>query len=309
MDHEHIPSGMKIPTFTTFITTVSYIPGVVCLAKSLRLFQVNLPVLVVYTNKTVKDELEKQDISSIIRIHLIPIKAQTDHESSQTHNGVGALLHVDSPRRILFRSKKPFIYLDADLLCVSNPVEPFVKVVEQMKALDGITVAACTAFRLKTKQYNKGNKKGFNAGVIVCLSCSEEDNIKIDAAVAKAMEETMNNPKNATTEERILSEVFKERYLPLDAEFNLIKRVFKHSPKLWSKIKDFAIFVHYMGGKPWQSNEEKKLCDWDHEGYEVLEDFWHKVYSDQFLTGKELTEAFVLLQNPHNVLTAEGNQS
>ena len=120
MDHEHIPSGMKIPTFTTFITTVSYVPGVVCLAKSLRLFQVNLPVLVVYTNKTVKDELEKQDISSIIRIHLLPIKAEDGHESSQTHNGVGALLHVDSPRRILFRSKKPFIYLDADLLVLTT---------------------------------------------------------------------------------------------------------------------------------------------------------------------------------------------
>ena len=302
-------SGTRLPTFTTFITTLSYVPGLVCLAKSLHLFQVSLPVLVVYTNKNVKDELEKQDISTIIRIVLLPSKAQNNHGSSQTHNGVGALLHVDSPRRILFRSKKPFIYLDADLLCVNDPVEPFVKVIEKMKASDGVTVAACTAFRLKTKQYNQGNKKGFNAGVIVCLSCSEEDNVKIDAAVAKAMEETISNPNNATTEERILSEVFRESYLPLDPKFNLIKRVFKHSPDLWKKIKQDAIFVHYMGGKPWQSNDEKKLCDWDHEGYGVLEDFWNEVYSGQFSTGRELTKGFSLLQNPHDTTTVQGKQS
>lgn len=299
-----------LPRFTTFITTVSYVPGVVCLAKSLHLFQVPLPVLVVYTNKDVKVELEKLPIVNIIEIKLLPSTdtgiSIKDDDSNQripesfTHNGVGALLHVDSPRRILFKLGNPFIYLDADLLCVNNPVPAFANIFKELKQCNK-TLAACTAFRLKKKKYNETNEKGFNAGVIVCLGCSEEDNTKIDLEIERAMKITMSDPRNATTEERILSDVFKRRYLVLDPKFNLIKRVFKYNPILWDDIvKQDALFVHYMGAKPWQSSiDEKKLCDWDYAGYDKLEEFWHMVYNNKFSTGEDLKNTFTELKNPY----------
>ena len=48
-------TSISIPICTTFITTISYIPGVVCLAKSLHLYTKHMVkqspvVLVVYTN-------------------------------------------------------------------------------------------------------------------------------------------------------------------------------------------------------------------------------------------------------------------
>ena len=69
---------------------------------------------------------------------------------------------------------------------------------------------------LKKRKYNATNEKGFNAGVIICLGCSEEDNKQIDVEIEKAMKATLEDPENATTEERILSDVFKNRYLPLE---------------------------------------------------------------------------------------------
>ena len=290
-----------LPKFTTFITTVSYIPGVVCLAKSLQLFEVRVPVLVVYTNNDVKIELEKHDIINVIEIKLLPLtNTRTPKNCTLTHNGVGALLHVDSPRRILFKTGKPFIYLDADLLCVNNPVSAFASIFKKLKK-SNMTLAACTAFRLKKKKYNETNEKGFNAGVIVCLGCSEEDNKKIDIEIEKAMEITINDPCNANTEERILSDVFRKRYLLLDPKFNLIKRVYKYNPILWNDIvKQEALFVHYMGAKPWQKSiDEKKLCDWDYDGYDILEEFWNMVYNNDFSTAQDLKHAFTALKNPY----------
>lgn len=276
------------------------------------MFQVPLPVLVVYTNRDVKIELEKHVVINVIEIKLLPstnaVTSVKDDNKSQkslknrtlTHNGVGALLHVDSPRRILFKLGKPFIYLDADLLCVNNPVSAFASIFKKLKQ-SNMTLAACTAFRLKKKKYNETNEKGFNAGVIVCLGCSEEDNKKIDKEIEKAMENTINDPRNATTEERILSDVFRKRYLPLDPKFNLIKRVFKYNPILWNDIvKQDALFVHYMGAKPWQQSiDEKKLCDWDYDGYDILEEFWNMVYNNDFSTAQDLKHSFTALKNPY----------
>ena len=300
-------TSISIPICTTFITTRSYIPGVVCLAKSLHLYMKHMVkqspvVLVVYTNEHVKVELEKNKaICKLIQIKLLPRAKTETTEITQTHNGVGALLHVDSPRRILFKSGKPFIYLDADLLCVGDPWEAFAETIIMLKRTD-FCLAACPAFRLKKRKYNATNEKGFNAGVIICLGCSEEDNKQIDVEIEKAMKATLEDPENATTEERILSDVFKNRYLPLEPKFNLIKRVFKYNPILWKDIvmKRNALFVHYMGAKPWhKSIDEKKKCDWDYDGYDVLENFWKLVYNDTFSTPTELTTSFKKLANPY----------
>ena len=79
----------------------------------------------------------------------------------------------------------------------------------------------------------------------------------------------------------------------MDAKFNLIKRVWKHAPALWTELKGRAVFLHYMGAKPWMlTDKEKQQADWDYDGYDILENIWHKVRRNEFKSGDELTEAF-----------------
>ena len=304
----------RLPTFVTFITTNRYAEGAICLAQSLLLYGVSTPVLLIQATPPVLPTLKRLaerdlppgsvEIANIFETRegddsspSTDVLVTTDvPENENTHNGAGARLEFDSPRRQLFAAGTPFIYLDADLLCVSPPMDALADVFAQLKKDAGarFSIGACPAFRLKKKQYGSADK-GFNAGVIVCSQgIKREENDRIMSEIERTAEEAARTGKpSGTTEERILSQVFKDRWLPMDAKFNLIKRVWKHAPALWTELKGRAVFLHYMGAKPWMlTDKEKQQADWDYDGYDILENIWHKVRRNEFKSGDELTEAF-----------------
>lgn len=288
-----------MPTFTTFVTTKRYAEGAICLAQSLLLYHVPRPVLIIQSTRVCFELLKTLAANDLpvdaVVVQLLPDEEATSTsdvpEGERTHNGAGAKLEFDSPRRSLFSKGDPFVYLDCDLLCVAPPMESLRSAFECLREGE-YTIAAVPPFRLKKQAYGNADG-GFNAGVILCHSCSVDDIEKIDRAVASAMEEAKISGESVTTEERILSDVFKTRWLELDPKLNLIKRVYKHAPRLWLKLRQNCVFVHYMGAKPWFTPAEKAQADWDSDGYDKLESIWHQVRRNQFADGETLTQAFL----------------
>jgi len=283
----------------TFVTSPSYCEGAECLARSLALYHCfDLPVLVVYASISAVKPLESSPlvIGGQIELRIMPhdsfLEADTVHNC--THTGVGALIQVDSPRRFLFKQQKPFIYLDADLLCVSNPMKALQQVLDELVSNKEHSIAACPAFRVKKGHYG-GVEKGFNAGVIVCAFPQSSDASLIEAQIAKSLLEG----NTEMTEERILSLVFKDRWLALTPVLNLIKRVYKFAPLLWNTTASDAVFVHYIGAKPWITDTcVRHSMDWDSQGYDTLEALWKSVQSDSFKNGQELSVAFQQIKAP-----------
>jgi len=316
----------------TCATTKNYVAGVACLAKSIALFPrkgpdsaknpyrqalttnskeclvLQLLPLLVYCSPSAAAALrtlsESCGIASLIEICALPEPdtesdgAVTSSDNSvSTHNGKGARIAFDAPRRILWSNQSPFVYIDADIVCVRSPWEGLLEEIkallpkdEQLKEKALVpALSACPAFRIKKKQYNSGGGGYFNAGLVICVQPKEADYKAIAAAVSHAVETNAE-----TTEEQLLGEVFRTRWRPLHPKFNVVKRVAKFAPQLWSELSSSAIFLHYIGAKPWLPQKTKVAMDWDADGYEPLESLWHDINDGKFDDDAEkLTRSFM----------------
>jgi len=82
-------------------------------------------------------------------------------------------------------------------------------------------------------------------------------------------------------DQSLLNDYFKGRWHRLPHYYNMMKRCFLHRPDLWEakKIK----IIHYTGGKPWQTAEERNMKDFeDNSAYEPLFVLWWRAYQGQF---------------------------
>jgi hypothetical protein len=291
-----------------------------------------------------------------------------------THNGRGARIAFDAPRRMLWAAGEPFVYIDADIICVRNPWAALAAEVVALSAsaggagrgggvgVDGAVaggnhhaIAACPSFRIKKQRFNPGGAGYFNAGLIVCVAPQPEDAAAIERVVQAATAAAAAagaDPSKETTEEQLLGDVFAGRWRPLSPKFNLVKRVAKFAPALWRELAPEALFLHYVGAKPWwgwvrtgtardalltapdggggggdgddeghgggsagleaaaavnaqaaaaaaaaEAAVERRLVDWDADGYDDLEQLWCSVRVGAFGgDGARLTESFMQLR-------------
>ena len=348
-----IASSAPHAQFVTFVTTASYAEGAVALALSLRAFNVPDPVLEVHASESAAVALSSASSTlppSAIRVVRLVEKLDTrPSPGTSTHNGKGARLEYDAPRRSLLAGTRPYVYLDADVLCVAPPLPALEQEFARLALANeravsagqpGFAFAACPPFRLKRKAYGEGNEAGFNAGVMLGMGaatargdgsshistctrtcgCTAAELAALQSDVdqhsgialaatssgggdggcsssrcAGARRSAGGAAADTVTEERIMSDVFRGRWMPLPPTFNLVKRVWTHAPLLWQQLAPGSVFVHYIGGKPWMGQEAYRGADWEQaEAYSILEGFWRRVREGQWGGGEgaDLQAAF-----------------
>ena len=115
------------PHYLCFVTNRAYAPGAVCLAQSLHLVQSNARLRVIATSIAAQEALLTElaaspNPSSIPMDVVLEETPLPTYSHDKTHNGRGATLAVDAPRRCLFDDKRDgWILLDADLIaCVET---------------------------------------------------------------------------------------------------------------------------------------------------------------------------------------------
>lgn len=120
-----------------------------------------------------------------------------------------------------------------------------------------------------------------------CGACEYECNTRFIITRAQLIKDSLINfdPTWPQAEESLLNHVYRKAqndeneetkaYQPLAIEYNMQKRCFKYAKALWNKTLPSLKVIHYVGGKPWQTKEQRAKADWDeNESYKVLEAVW-----------------------------------
>jgi len=266
------------PHYLCFVTNGEYAPGAVCLAQSLQLCNSSARLRVIATSNEAKEALEMEASLSpiappmdvVLELNELPV-----YDSDKTHNGRGATLAVDAPRRCLYDDKRDgWVLLDADLIAIQNPDQLF-HLLNNNEITMKRDMYATGNFRIKKKRFGTLKEGGnFNAGVMVVPRPLTSD--------GKALQLLVNEAGEDDTEELLMNDLFKGRCGDLARGYNVPKRVMQHAPLLWKEMinNKELIFLHYMGAKPWMKNiTQRQNADWESErpSYKELEKLWWKV--------------------------------
>ena len=119
----------------------------------------------------------------------------------------------------------------------------------------------------------------FNSGMMVVVNPTDQDWARIQNALCHF------DPQWPQADESLLNSVYRDEWKPLQCTYNLQKRCFVHAHELFTSLQNEIRILHYVGGKPWQNEEELKR-DWEsNEGYRPLFELWsgvrHKHYPCQ----------------------------
>ena len=279
--------------WTTLITTVDYAPGVLCLAHSLLLVKSRANLLCYVTTPEVKAAIENTAISSGKGVYptnlLVEILDQSLYDITFDEDiARDPSLFIDAPRRFLFLKQQPFIFLDSDMIATQN-FDDLLDMLDNERYINDDIIAVAN-FRNKKKGY--GDETGnFNAGMMVVPQPKLQDY----EVMVKILAGGYND-----TEEKLLNDIFRNRWKALPIGYNCQKRAFKLAPTVWNSIADTAPgikIVHYVGGKPWQSAEDIRRLDWEGSSeesmapYDELFRLWHRVYSGEVTSAEELLAA------------------
>ena len=248
------------------------------MAQSLQLCNSSARLRVIATSNEAKEALEMEASLSpiappmdvVLELNELPV-----YDSDKTHNGRGATLAVDAPRRCLYDDKRDgWVLLDADLIAIQNPDQLF-HLLNNNEITMKRDMYATGNFRIKKKRFGTLKEGGnFNAGVMVVPRPLTSD--------GKALQLLVNEAGEDDTEELLMNDLFKGRCGDLARGYNVPKRVMQHAPLLWKEMinNKELIFLHYMGAKPWMKNiTQRQNADWESErpSYKELEKLWWKV--------------------------------
>ena len=211
---DYILDMESAPAFTTLITTTDYVPGVVCLAQSLVLVKSTAVIRCWVTSTEVEDAILQSDLlpKNIVIQHL---PTETVDSFFRSAADIDQSLFIDAPRRSLFKVGQPFIFLDADMICLHN-IDDLFDLLNQPRSSEWVpgTVYAVPNFRNKKKSYNNATGN-FNAGLMVMPDPQPEDYAKMTQILAAGYDDT---------EEKLLNDIFKGRWIPLPIAYNCQKR-------------------------------------------------------------------------------------
>lgn len=263
--------------WTTLITTPDYAEGVICLAQSLLLVKSRATLLCYITTADVSQAITQSAnrcpgfVPPNLTIKYIPNYLYDSHFVTDSTKDWSCF--IDAPRRFLFLLGEPFIFLDADIIAVQN-FDEIIELIGDHSEDDSIF--AVPNFRNKKKGY--GDSTGnFNAGLMIVPKPLKSDYDKM----VQMLKDGYND-----TEEKLLNEIFRNRWNCLPISYNCQKRAFKLAPVVWNEVKNSELgikIIHYVGGKPWQSAEDLKRLDWEASSdyamipYVKLFNIWHLI--------------------------------
>lgn len=265
MEMERAQSGGE--AFVTLLSSRSYYPGVVALARSLRQFSAReLLVLTTPGDISEHQRLELEAVGSDIRV--VPVERVPPPEGATPFDPS----HLDcftKFRMFELKDYTKFVYLDADMLVVGDVDELFTYP----------SFAAAPNFQLKQNRrgmnVSKFSDSSFNAGLFV---------VDRDEGLHRQFLDHYAHYNKAWSwaDQSLLNDFFKGgKWNQVPHYYNMMKRCFLYRPDLWEvdKIK----IIHYTGGKPWQTPAEWKEKDFeDNTPYEPLFALWRDAHAGRF---------------------------
>ena len=145
------------------------------------------------------------------------------------------------------------IYLDADVVCIKNPIPYFNSIIQSMIDND-FTVAAMNDSsmpEIDERSINLGIKSGryFNAGVMI-INYSKWIDQDIKTKSTQIIKE--KKEKLILWDQDVLNIIFDGKFQNIDQEFNYRMDILNFSDKEISSIQNNVYLIHYFGkSKPW----------------------------------------------------------
>jgi lipopolysaccharide biosynthesis glycosyltransferase len=174
-----------------------------------------------------------------------------------------------------------FVFIDSDIIMIRN-CDELVDAIAQngdCSNEESSSVAhawengvhAVSNFRKKKKSFPMEPSANFNSGMMVVVNPTDHDWGRIYDALCNF------DPQWPQADESLLNSVYKNEWKPLQPTYNLQKRCFVHATALFASLQHEIRMLHYVGGKPWQNQEELKR-DWESsDGYIPLFNIWSSV--------------------------------
>ena len=235
---------MKCAYYT--VATDDFIPGVYCLAKSLRrVSKIPLYCIGLNVNKANKDKLATVGCKVIDTEYLgsKTSKYQSYRENPNFANNCFNKLHL------WCQEFDKIIYFDADIVVLKN--------VDHVFGYD-MKFGACPTFQMGVNKdtgkivsmsYNYGY---FNSGVMVLKPSYETYNALL---VDKDIVSTPHDP----SDQGFLNHFFKDKWHRLSPIYNYTRRVFDVAPKNWQELKHEVCVLHFTLEKPWKKKEDTEI--------------------------------------------------
>lgn len=279
--------------WTTLITTPDYADGLLCLAYSLLIVKSRASLICYVPSREIQLAIEtaaglRYPVNLIIR--MLPSFLYDDVFNKDLSRDVNQF--IDAPRRFLFLQGTPFIFLDSDMVATQNFDEllDYIDDSQSLNSFSNYDIIAVPNFRNKKKGYG-GESGNFNAGMMIVPNPQKADYDQMIQVLSAGYNDT---------EEKLLNDVFRNRWKALPIGYNCQKRTFKFAPAVWNEVhaSETGIkIVHYVGGKPWQSAEDIRRLDWEGSSsesmapYNALFQLWHKLRRGDILLPEQLLDA------------------
>ena len=155
------------------------------------------------------------------------------------------------------------IYIDTDMICLGNIKYLFSKELNEYNfyaALDnGIGL----------------NKERINSGIFVInnpLLNEKTFNEMINLAIQG---ESYDGGDQGIINQYIFNKKIKIGILPM--KYNVLKRIYKYHPKIWSEVREDIRMIHFVGQKPWEIKTKKLDM-----GYYKIEKYWLNEYKELY---------------------------
>ncbi|KAF0411901.1 glycosyltransferase family 8 protein [Gigaspora margarita] len=293
--------------WVTLMTGKSYLPGVICLAKSLMRVKTKFPLLVLVPNlENEETDLSRNDYDELIRLgsyyyfRFIDIKEINRVHWKPNKYICDRFKEVSTKIRVWDIEGYDLVgFLDADM-CVIRNMDELLEL-----ELDKNTIAAChacTCNPLKIPLYPKSwtpdscaytkgpiypesnnvppitnSESYFNSGIMILRPSKSKFN-----EIFNLLTNHKNPDKLPFPDQDLLNEVYKGNWIGLPYIYNALKTLRNCHSSIWSDkcVKN----VHYiLSDKPWNEDivkmrsmtADEMVYDW------ILKNWWWKVYNDE----------------------------
>jgi glycogenin glucosyltransferase len=238
------------------LASKEYVPGAVCLVKSLRRFT-DLPINVISIDLSADDryllESHGARIKDFPRIGSAGAKTQPWHKNPDFANNCFMKLHLWNTEY------DKLIYLDSDMLVIRN-IDHLFEIQSKFAACPSYS----QSFDRKTRRLLSAgySEKLFNGGFLVL-----EPNISTFNKLMRDKDFLIN--REDPSDQGYLNMVYDGTWTRLPSWYNATRRVFMVAPDEWKAMGENLAVIHYTIEKPWVQSVPK--C-------EEIENLWWECY-------------------------------
>jgi alpha-N-acetylglucosamine transferase len=235
--------------YVTAITNDKYYPGVIVLSKSLKKVKSRVKLHCMITNsvsQSVRDEMEKKDICSVIVVESIP-SPYKEHIQARWADTFTKI------RVFGLTQFKRVVFLDADMIVLQN-IDHLFDVLNGRKEQFAAVIDCCNHF---------------NSGLMVLPPSQTTLNEIIDGI------RTGSLTSYDRADQGILNDYFKNNFIQLEFKYNVDQLYISHYPHAYDINKDISV-LHYVHMKPWGDHDDSKMFTMEKEEIVKLRKIWEK---------------------------------